>query len=281
MDENTAALVKERASIREQISQLYKESNRVFLIHYACESFDRPAGSPCRITGIAVRNLKTGQSKSWTIYGEAERKRRTATIKNDLDILEKSLLNCFSKHLKNHDECTYVHWNMRDTKYGFSHFHRRAAALGVKLHKLQDSQKFDLSNAIYKLYGPEHAPAVAKNGTKGRIFSIAEINNISNAEAISGENEALAFARGDFGMVEGSTLRKLGMFSDIFDKLHRGNFKHNAPWKDTWMMSLSAGVYALKTHWAIVAFVFFSGLIFAFYRSWGMISGLFKPTTLN
>jgi len=275
MDANTAALIKERAAIRDRISQIHTDSNRTFLVHYACESFDQVPGTPVRITGIAVRNLKSGQTMSWTIFGEAERKKRTSTIAQDLDLLERSLLQAFSRHLRKFDDCTFVHWNMRDTKFGFTHLHRRSSALGVKLYSLQDSCKFDLSNAIYRLFGDKHAQPVATDGTKGRIFSIAELNGINRREAISGEEEAKAFVLGDYSKIEGSTLRKLGIFSDIFDRLHRGNFKHEAPWRDTWALSLSAGIYSLRSHWAIVLFIFLGAIAGAAIKWWDAFKGLF------
>lgn len=278
MDANTAALIKERAAIRDRISQIHADSNRTFLVHYACELFDGAAGTPVRISGIAVRNLKSGQTMSWTVFGEAQRKKRTETLVQDLDLLERSLLQAFSRHVRKFDDCTFIHWNMRDTKFGFTHLHRRASALGVKLYSLQDSCKFDLSNAIYKLFGDRHAKPIASDGTKGRIFSIAELNGISRLEAISGEEEGKAFIRGEHSKIESSTLRKLGIFSDIFDKLHRGNFKHEAPWRDTWALSLSAGIYSLRTHWAVALFIFLGAFAGAAYKWWDTIERVFKST---
>lgn len=275
MDANTAALVKERAEIRDRISQLYNGAYRSLLIHYACESFDAALGNPVRITGIAIRNLKTGQTVSWTIFGEAQRKKRTRTVLQDLDLLERSVLQAFSRHIKKYDDCTFIHWNMRDTKFGFTHLHRRATALGIKLHALQDSCKFDLSNAIYKLYGDRHAKPVATDGTTGRIFSIAELNGIDRREAISGKAEGEAFAQGEYVKIEGSTLRKLGIFSDIFDRLHRGNFKHEAPWRDTWGLSLSAGVHTLRTHWVVTLLIFLGAVGGASLKWWEVIKQLF------
>lgn len=279
MDANTAALMKERAALRERISQIYTESNRSYIVHYACESFDGALGAAIRITGIAVRNLKSGQTMSWTIFGEAQRKKRVPTLVQDLDLLERSVLQAFSRHLQKYDDCTFIHWNMRDTKFGFAHLHRRAKALGVKLYSIQDSYKFDLSNAIYKLYGDSHAPTEASDGTKGRIFSIAEINGITRREAISGAEEGKAFAEGDYSKIEGSTLRKLGIFSDIFDKLHRGTFKHTAPWRDTWGLSFSASIYTLRTHWATTTFIFLAAIIGAVIKWWDSLKLIFKSST--
>ncbi|MBC1300093.1 hypothetical protein GNF11_35475 [Nostoc sp. UCD122] len=55
--------------------ELMSKADDVIVIHYSCESFyDRPDGSSPRITSIAVRNLESGQTTSFSIHQVAERK---------------------------------------------------------------------------------------------------------------------------------------------------------------------------------------------------------------
>lgn len=69
--------VRERSKCRKRLNEIYDESINAYLIHYSCESFYAPDGqSPLakstRVTSIVVRNLKSGQTKTWSIHKSAE-----------------------------------------------------------------------------------------------------------------------------------------------------------------------------------------------------------------
>ena len=54
---------------KKQLVKIINNPNDVVVIHYSCESFyDRPDGTSPRITSIAVRNLATGQTESFSIH---------------------------------------------------------------------------------------------------------------------------------------------------------------------------------------------------------------------
>ncbi len=55
------------------IDQLEARRDNVLVIHYSCESFyDTQDGRTARVTSIAVRNLSTGQTSSFSIHKSAE-----------------------------------------------------------------------------------------------------------------------------------------------------------------------------------------------------------------
>lgn len=73
--------VRKRKQAKVRLKELMSKSDQVIVIHYSCESFyDRPDGSSPRITSIAVRNLESGQTTSFSIHQVAERKGYSANV---------------------------------------------------------------------------------------------------------------------------------------------------------------------------------------------------------
>lgn len=72
--------VQKHRQAKSKLADLMSKADQVIVIHYSCESFyDRPDGSSPRITFIAVRNLESGQTTSFSIYQVAERKGYSAS----------------------------------------------------------------------------------------------------------------------------------------------------------------------------------------------------------
>ena len=79
----------------------------VVVIHYSCESFyDRPNGTSPRITSIAVRNLASGQTTSFSIHQVAERRKMLNNIEEHYDNLEKEMLDDFNNYIHSHSNFT-------------------------------------------------------------------------------------------------------------------------------------------------------------------------------
>lgn len=74
------------------IDKLFASPSNVWVIHYSCESFyGRPEGRSPRVTSIAVRNLGSGQTTSFSIHKAAERQGvAVASIDTSYDELENS-----------------------------------------------------------------------------------------------------------------------------------------------------------------------------------------------
>ncbi len=58
---------------RERLAKLFVNPAAVYVIHYACQSFSAPdyLGSP-RVGAIAVRNLASGATSSFSVHQELE-----------------------------------------------------------------------------------------------------------------------------------------------------------------------------------------------------------------
>lgn len=123
-------------------------------IHYSCESFyDRPDGSSPRITSIAIRNLATEQTRSFSIHLVGERNGvALSEISNPYDKLEKQMLDEFFEHVRLHQQDRWIHWVMRDAKYGFPAIEHRYQVLGGQPTLIDDSRKFNLASIVIDLY---------------------------------------------------------------------------------------------------------------------------------
>lgn len=72
--------IRRRSAAKAQIAGIIDNAANVVVIHYSCEKFyDRANGSSARITSIAVRNLGTGQTTSFSIHQMAERDKKLDT----------------------------------------------------------------------------------------------------------------------------------------------------------------------------------------------------------
>ena len=147
--------IKRRKKTKDKLNELYEKSETVLIIHYSCESFyDRPNGKTPRITSIAVRNLSSGQTESFSIHKIAELKGLPPqNIPQEYDSLEKEMLDEYFNFVQSHQGHYWVHWNMRDINYGFQAIEHRYRILNGEPIKGEEANKFDLARALIAIYG--------------------------------------------------------------------------------------------------------------------------------
>ena len=69
----TAVNLKRQKARWEILDQIFRNANNVLAIHYSCEGFyDRTSDRSSRITSIAIRNLDSAQTASYSIHQVAE-----------------------------------------------------------------------------------------------------------------------------------------------------------------------------------------------------------------
>lgn len=196
---------------KKQLAGIWEKRNRALVIHYSCESFyDRGEAESPRITSIAVRNLATAQTKSFSIHQLAERDGRVSRedIGDNYDRLEKRMLEEFFNYAKNHEDCTWLHWNMRDANYGFEALEHRFKIHGEEPFVIPESFRFDLARVLKELYGVNYVG-------HPRLEMLARKNDISIRDFLNGEKEARAFENKRYVALHRSTLRKAKIISDI------------------------------------------------------------------
>ena len=202
---------RDRQEAKKQLVEIRDNANQVLVIHYSCERFnDRDQTKSPRITSIAVRNLMTAQTKSFSIHEFAERDRKIVPeeIGDHYDRLEKCMLKEFFDYAKNRENYIWLHWNMRDSNYGFEALERRFKVHGGEPFSIHEAVRRDLARVLVRLYGPKYI------GHR-RLKKLAEKNHISMKDFLLGEEEAQAFDEKQYVALHLSTLRKVQIISDI------------------------------------------------------------------
>ncbi|HFK5650268.1 TPA: hypothetical protein ACG0A1_004429 [Enterobacter ludwigii] len=269
--------VRRRSQSKKDVNKAYENALRNYIVHYSCESFyDNASGQSRRVTSIAVRNLDSAQTQSWSLHSSAELLGLQDQIPDNLDIIEKHLLSEYFTFLQNHADSTFIHWNMRDKAYGFPALEHRYKVLGGQPFILQDDRKLDLARVLINLYGPGYAPHTCpKTGKRGRVMSLMEMNRITSRDALQGKEEADAFENGEFLKLDRSTLAKVDVFHNFFDRLHANKLKTNATFSDKYGFKLAAIPELARDNPFIIAFVVGGGVIAALVKWWDALKLIF------
>lgn len=173
MSSSELVRIANRKENRKALEKAFANAEQSYLIHYSCESFyENDSGQSRRVTSIAVRNLASAQTHSWSIHKSAELQHKLDDINDHLDELEHHMLADYFQFLRNHANFTYIHWNMRDEAYGFQAIEHRFRVLGGEPYILQDERKMDLARVLVALYGRSYAPHTSAKGRKGRLPAV-------------------------------------------------------------------------------------------------------------
>jgi hypothetical protein len=234
---------RKRALLR--LGELQAHEEHAHVIHYACESFDdRPDGTSPRITSIAVRTLETEKTYSFSIHQVAELSDGTlAEVDDQYDKLERRMLDEFFEFLRMHASDRWLHWNMRDAKYGFPAIAHRYQVLGGIPIAIQDSRQCNLASTLIDLYSVHYSP-------NPRFRSLIKLNNISELDFMDGPEEATAFAAGDFVKLHHSTLRKVDNIATIYERIGNGTLRTHARRRDVYGGLLPWLLGQARNHWA-------------------------------
>lgn len=183
--------LKRRKNIVYKMDALLEQASTTLVIHYSCESFyDKTDGKTPRITTIAVRNLASGQTDSFSIHQIAEEKHiQFSEIANHYDTLEKQMLDRYFDFVRSRQHYSWVHRNMRDVNYGFAAIEHRYRVLSGEPIMIAEDRKFDLARALVDLYGVSYIG-------HPRLESIIKKNNITDKDFLVGAQEAEAFTVG-------------------------------------------------------------------------------------
>lgn len=240
---------KRRAAIA-TLKLLAHEAAHCVVIHYSCESFDgEGARKSPRITSIAVQNLASGQTTSFSISIMAEiRKLPHDEIIRHYDELERAMLKEFYEYMKMHLSYKWIHWAMRDANYGFSALEHRCRILGEEVHRISEQNLFDLHMLLKDKYSRSYME-------NPRLVNLIDKNEFSKRDFLSGKDEAEAFENQDYWRMHRSTLRKVHNIANIFNHAASDTLRHNARWQDIWGLDISGLVTLVKEHWIVTCIV--------------------------
>jgi hypothetical protein len=252
----TTRKIKNRRAAKKRLSELLDNPEYIVVIHYSCESFyDRPDGSSPRITSIAVYNLGSGQTNSFSIHQKAEIKKYSSNdIEKYYEELEKLMLDDFYDFVKTHEKYNWLHWNMRDINYGFQAIAHRYKVLGGNPKEIDDSNRVDLSRLLTDIYGDHYI-------SHPRLQRLMDKNQITDKDFLAGAEEADAFKNKEYVKLHQSTLRKVNVIAKIAERAENGSLKTNASWKDIYGGYPEAIGEFLKENWLISLLSFISAIL--------------------
>ncbi len=261
-----ARIIQRRKEAIKRLDRLMSDPEHVIVIHYSCESFyDRPDGTSPRITSIAVTNLESAQTISFSIHQVAEREGyAVAEIEQHYDRLERLMLDDFYEHVRTHTDFMWLHWNMRDINYGFQAIAHRYKVLKGQPVDIHESKMFDLSRLIQAIYGRNYI-------SHPRLQKLVERNEISDKDFLSGADEAIAFENRQYVSLHFSTLRKVGIIATIAQRADEDSLKTDTTWRDRYGIYPRAISEWLNQHWLIqlIAAIFaIIGFVAALIQIW-------------
>jgi hypothetical protein len=256
-------LYKKWKRARRQLDAVFKQPEHMFVIHYSCESFYDRENNPRspRVTSIAIRNLDTGQTKSFSIHLVAEREGMLDVIDQHYDQLERAMLEDFFTAARERQHCKWLHWNMRDANYGFEALENRLRALGRAPFSIPEANRVDLSRLLVSVYGVGYVG-------HPRLQKLMEVNHITARDFLVGAAEAAAFDDKEFVRLHQSTLRKVDVLANIASRAHSGELKTLSSYWEIHGRSVMALFEALKEHWAVRAVLVLFALGAGAYKLW-------------
>lgn len=250
--------LKRRKSVIQKMDSLLEHAATTLVVHYSCESFyDKTDGKTPRITTIAVRNLASGQTDSFSIHQIAEEQQiQFADIANHYDTLEKQMLDRYFDFVLSRQHYSWVHWNMRDVNYGFAAIEHRYRVLGGVPIMIAEDRKFDLARALVDIYGVGYIG-------HPRLESIIKKNKITDKDFLVGAQEAIAFENKEFVRLHQSTLRKVDTLANLFERTASKSLKTNSTWAEQYGFTPAVIAEWAKEHW-LFTMLLIGGVVLTF-----------------
>lgn len=255
---------RKRKRAKELLDECLRHPENVIVVHYSCESFyDRANGASPRITSIAVRNLESGFTTSFSIHQAAEvRGFSRAELEEKYDELERQMLDEFYEYVRQHQKHRWIHWNMRDSNYGFPAIEHRYKVLGGEPIHLHETKLFDLSRGLFAIYGRGYI-------SHPRLEKLMDKNDISRLQFLTGAEEAMAFKAEEYVKLHQSTLRKVDVLASVAIMAQDGSLKTDSKWRERYGLSPAVIVEWMKENKLIS---FFAGLIALISAILGIVS---------
>jgi hypothetical protein len=114
--------------------------------------------------------------------------------------------------------------------------------LGGKPFKVEEANKFDLARSLIAVYGIGYIG-------HPRLQRLIQKNKITDVGFLNGQQEAEAFDNGEYVRLHQSTLRKVDIIANIFERTIDKSIKTNARWKESYGVSPAIIGEILKEHW--------------------------------
>lgn len=201
------------------LKEIENKPEKYLIIHYSCESFYNLGGKSPRIASISVRQFNNAQTNNFSIHQYSEMLNTPITDKN-YRIIEKELLNDFFAFVDKNSDKTWIHWNMRDSVFGFNALEQRFKVLGGSPVAIDNDKKIDLGHLFKLLYGGNYIE-------NPHIEKLLHLNSFNPKQFLTGKDEAEAFDNGEYVKLSMSTSSKVNLFSTFITHAINKTLKTN------------------------------------------------------
>lgn len=189
-----------------------------WICHYSCADLIGDNERELRIIyGIYLSRMDSSESPEDTMYFFSEVSEEN-TIQEFLSFVRSKRIN------------KVCHWNMNDHKFGFTAIKERARWLGLYKDELDGLETYDISNAIYNIYGPEYSP-------HRRLPNLSKLNNMLSDDMMEGDAEPALFAELRYAELRNSTYRKMSNIRTIAFLAANSKLTVAHDWRDGKIMS--------------------------------------------
>ena len=246
---------------KEKLKEIFDKEEDFRIIHYSCQSFNRiEAGKSAIISTIAVYSLHSDTIASFDIQTAAEKLRIDySNIANpdNMKKIETDLLQDFFDYIKVDQRCVYLHWNMRDSQYGFQALNRRYSVLTGKNpeYVIPENKQINLAKLFEDYFGTNYV-------SDPKIKSIVELNpSLKPRYMMYGAEEADAFDEGRYNDLHKSTLSKVRLFYNFLRMVDDNQLIVSTPLYKSFGISLQVLYEIVKEQWWWALLTFFIGTL--------------------
>jgi len=166
------------------------------------------------------------------------------------------MLERFYKYVKENKTKRWVHWNMKNSIYGFDAIANRFRILGGKPADIESQFRYDLSDIIPNLYTDKYEDKL----NRGRLLNLASRNGVTDKDVLAGAEEAIAFNQKDYLRLSLSTSRKVDIIDCLLSKVLNGKLKVAVSSYVIYGLSLPGIIEIVKNNWLLS--VLFSTVLF-------------------
>jgi hypothetical protein len=194
--------------------------------------------------------LGTAQTRSFSIHLQAQFEQKDFNNLSiaDYDYLEKKMLNEFYVFAKQHRDFKWIHWNMRDSNYGFEAIANRHRILRGKVFNIDEDRKYDFPRVLGKIY----TYGYENNNPDGRLLNLANRNDINIIDALKGIDESTAFGKHEYLKLHKSTLRKVDIIDSIIDRADKDELIVSAKKKHIYGYTIPGIIEIVKNNWILI-----------------------------
>lgn len=168
--------------------------------------------------------------------------KKLSSIEDYYDELERVMLDEFMDFVKNHLDCKWLHWNMREGNYGFQAINHRFKVVGGTPVEIPHDNKIDLADKLKVIYGSDYIG-------HPRFAKLAEKNKVSMKDFLDGKSESVAFQDKKYVQLHHSSLRKVNIMESIVEKVMDNSLKTNSKWHEEYGLSPQGIFETAKENW--------------------------------